>query len=172
MGRLHRFCGFVMLASLSGTSVAAPKACMTDPEVTALVAYMAPPALRSATKTCSPSLGASSFLATSGAALAARFQEHADRNWPQARSAMLKLTGEDGSDAAKMLTGISDNALRELMNAGLVQAVTSDIKIKDCPKIDRLVRSLAPLPAEPVTLLVAVLMSFGNDPTFPLCEAG
>ena len=170
MGRFQTVAALVALAGLPTAATSAPGACMTDQEVIALIAYMAPPVVRTATKTCGPVLGASSYLATGGTALAAQYQTHADRHWPQAKTAMLKLIGEDKSDSAKLLASISDDALRELINAGFVQAVTGDIKVKDCPKIDRLVRSLAPLPAEPVIQLVAGLMSLGKEPTFPLCE--
>ena len=171
---MHRFRTIVTLAvglSLASPAAAAP-ACMTEPEVNALVAYMAPPVLRGASRTCVSSLGGGSYLAGNGTALIAQYQVNAERSWPQAKSAMLKLMEADASAGAKLLAGISDRALREVVDAGFVQALTDDIKVQDCPKIDRLVRSLGALPPEPVTQLISALMTFDKKSPFPLCAAG
>ena len=171
MGHFQTVAGLVALVGLSTSAAAAPNACMTEPEVIALVGYMAPAVLRTATKTCGSTLGPNTYLATSGGALIATYQANAERTWPAARTAMLKLAGEDQKDAAELLANLSDNALRELMNQGLVQAVAKDIKVKDCAKIDRVVRSLAPVAPETVTQLVAGLMTLVKEESFPVCEA-
>lgn len=170
-----RFKTMAALASVAGLSgqaaTAKPVPCLTTTELNAVVAYMAPPVIKAAASTCQASLGNASLLATNGQAVAAQYQTVADQQWPVFRAGMLKIMANEAGMAADQCAGRSDNALRELVNVGFVAAVTGDIKPTECPKIEQVVRSLAALPAGPVTQLVASLMTLGKNSPFPLCPA-
>ena len=172
MNRARLTAAFATAALLASPAGAAPQGpCLTEAEMGALITYMAPPVMRSAATTCAKVNGPGAFLSSpEGTALIARYDALGVAQWPQAKAALLKMgTGEDKA-TAKMMASISDQALRELMSAGFVAAVAEDIKVKDCGRIDRLTRSLAALPPEPVVQLITVLVGLTKAQPLNLCE--
>lgn len=150
-------------------------ACMTRAEANALFVVALPDLIEGARDKCSVSLPATSFLASQGPALVARYRQSGSGNLGLARTAFLKIAGEDKSAEAKIFMALPDEALRGLVGTAFAVTVANDIKVKDCPDIDRFIAALSPLPpsnvAEIVTGLIAIAGTEGKDP-FRLCKEG
>lgn len=132
------------------------KSCLTPPEAEALVTYALPSAIRAITTKCTPILPATTALVQSGPIIAARYQIEADKAWPVARLAFDKVSGMD-------LTGtLGEPAARGLIEAAFGTGLAQKVKSEDCPKVDRLVDILEPLPARNMARLVTTLMEIGS----------
>jgi len=151
--------------------------CLTRDEANALFAFALPEFLNSAHEKCAASLPKTSFLVAQGPQLIARHRAAAANYWPAAKIAFIKMTSKDDSkgDGARLLTKVPDDALRTLVVAGLSMAVSDDIKPADCPKADRLIEALAPLPAiNLATIIVEIVGLSGSkskEPPLSICEA-
>lgn len=145
------------LAAVPGQAVAqSARACLTQPEAEALVTYALPSAIRAMTTKCTPVLPATTALIQSGPIIAARYQIEADKAWPVARLAFDKVSGLD-------LTGtLGEPAARGLIEAAFGTGLAEKVKSEDCPKVDRLVDILEPLPARNMAMLVTTLMELGS----------
>lgn len=145
------------LAAVPGQAVGqSAKSCLTQPEAEALVTYALPSAIRGLTTKCTPVLPATTALIQSGPIIAARYQIEADRAWPVAQLAFGKISGLD-------LAGtFGEPAARGLVDAAFGAGLAEKVKPDDCPKIDRLVDILEPLPARNMAMLVTTLMEFGD----------
>jgi hypothetical protein len=145
------------LAAAPGQAVGqSAKSCLTQPEAEALVTYALPSAIRGITAKCAPVLPATTALIQSGPIIAARYQFEADKAWPVARVAFGKVSGLDLAGA------FGEPAARGLVDAALGAGLAEKVKPEDCPKVDRLVDILEPLPARNMAMLVTMLMEFGN----------
>jgi hypothetical protein len=145
------------LAAVPGQAVGqSARSCLTQPEADALVAYALPSAIRAITTKCTPVLPATTALIQSGPIIAARYQIDADKAWPVARIAFDKVSGLD-------LTGtLGEPAAKGLVEAAFGTGVAEKVKAADCPKVDRLVDILEPLPARNMAMLIAMLMELGS----------
>jgi len=159
------------LMAVSGQAVAqSAKSCLTQPEAEALVTYALPSAIRAMTTKCTPVLPATTALIQSGPVIAARYQIDADKAWPVARIAFDKMSGLD-------LTGtLGEPAARGLIEAAFGTGLAEKVKAADCPKVDRLVDILEPLPAKNMAMLITTLMELGSagkqkKSPFQMCPA-
>ncbi len=145
------------LAAVPGQAVGqSAKSCLTQPEAEALVTYALPSAIRGLATKCTLALPATTALIQSGPIIAARYQIEADKAWPVARLAFGKISGLDLTDT------FGEPAARGLVDAALGAGLVERVKSDDCPKIDRLVDILEPLPARNMAMLVTTLMEFGD----------
>ena len=156
------------------TSAQAQAGCLTEPEATALFEYALPELLDSVASKCGPELPKTAFLASQAPQLVARYRASGGASWPLAKAAFLKSTGDDET-GGKILAAMPDDAMKGLLGAGIATVIAGDIKTSDCPRIDKLVAALAPLPAANLSTLIVQLMTLtgggGKDDDFQICKA-
>jgi hypothetical protein len=149
-----------ILAIISSPAAATEQAssmCLTGPEANALFIYSIPEVLDGVTKSCKATLPSTAFLATKSDETIARFRASANGSWPAAKVAFLKIVGP-GEDN-KVIAQMPDSALQPFVAAALSGVIAKEIKPADCPKIDRFVAALAPIPPSNVAELLTALMS-------------
>ncbi|MFM2100039.1 MAG: hypothetical protein RLZZ366_1578 [Pseudomonadota bacterium] len=159
MRRCSKLVGLALLGLWSGqaTAQAVSSTCLTRAEATGLMTYALPTAISAVVAQCSATLPSTSGLVQSGAVIAARYQPDASRSWPAARDAMDKLSG------IKMAEMLGEPAARKFVQATLGAGMRQKIKPADCPKIDRLMDVLQPLPATNMAALFVTLMEFSAE---------
>lgn len=127
------------MALLASPAMAQPR-CITGLEAESLTLVAMPDILRETGRVCAAQLPATSLLRRQSSALIGRYQAEADRAWPAARAAIVKL-----SDPAVDAMLDSDFA-RPLLTTLLVPQIVGRIATRDCGTIDHLVTLLEPLP--------------------------
>jgi hypothetical protein len=146
--------------------------CLTEAEATAFFSYALPEMLDTVAGKCIEALPTSSFLSTNSKALVSKYRAASAPDWPQAKAAFLKLGGDENSDGTKILKAMPDETLKVLVSTGFNVVVGKEIKPVDCPKIDAVVSSLAPLP---ISNIAKLLVSMGGlagkkpDDAFKIC---
>ena len=135
--------------------------CLTPSEAQAIVSVTLPDIISGTTTKCGPVNGTASFLATSGRALADRYRPTALAQWPNARPALRKLAGPD---AGPLMDLMSDENLRSFSSTLVTTAVLKSIDARQCSDIDRVMRAVAPLPPENMSMLVGILLEIMGRP--------
>lgn len=154
------------LAVVTLASLPAPLAaqtalpCLTPGEAQAIISVTLPDIISGATTKCGPVNGATSFLSSNGRNLAERYRPTAMTAWPAARPALKKLAGPDGS----LLDMMSDENLRLFSSTLVATAVLKSIDPRQCGDIDRIMRAVAPLPPENMSMLVGILLEIMARP--------
>lgn len=166
---------FAILA-LVASPAAAQRPCLTDAEAETLATVVLPDVIRETGRLCQARLSSRSLLRNPEGPFIARYQAAADRAWPAAQQAIVKL-----SDPAVTLLLASEYA-RPVLTSLIAPQVVGRIAVEDCPTIDRMVTLLEPLPAANTAgIIVAALRadqrkrstkpSSGSGPELPLCPA-
>lgn len=151
------FLGLAALALPTTATAQSAKTCLTQDEAAGLVTYILPLAVRAVAKQCSSILPATAPLIQSGPVLAGRYQAAADEAWPLAKVAFDKMSG------LKIGAALGDEGLKGVMDASLGPLIANEVKPNDCPKIDRVVNILEPLPAKNMAMLITTLVEFGSE---------
>ena len=162
-----RIAATLVLAALLASPAQAQSGCITQPEAEAMTLVALPDIIREAR------LPASSLVRNQSSALIGRYQVEADRAWPSARAAIVKL-----SDPAVDALLESDFA-RPLLTSLLVPQIVGRIAPRDCGTIDRLVTLLQPLPPRNTAGIVVETLRYlkmekarrgdRSGPDLPLC---
>lgn len=156
-------------AAVAQTRAAAP--CLTEREGEAVLLYLAPELLAQVNRICAPSLPANAFLRRSGS-LSQRYAAESTRAWPAARGAIAKIAGPD-------VQPLLDSAFAAPAVASLVAPlVANEVKPKDCPRVDRILSLMEPLPPRNIAGLVVAFLQLANErergagrsPALPICE--
>jgi hypothetical protein len=150
-------------------------ACLSEAEAAAVFDYALPEMLDSMAKKCSPTLPKDAFLATHAGQYVSRYRASAAGKWGLAKAAFLKLAGPDDK-ADKILAAVPDDALKSVVTAAMGAAVTGDVKTAECPRIDKLIAALAPLPAQNVSQIIVQILALeggkpGKSSDLRICEA-
>ncbi len=161
------------LAALIASPATAQPRCITSPEAQAMTLVALPDILRETGRVCAAQLPAASLVRNPSSTLIARYQVEADRAWPAARAAIVKL-----SDPAVDALLQSDYA-RPLLTTLLVPQIVGRIATRDCGTIDRLVTLLDPLPPRNTAGIVVETLRYlkaekarrgdTSGPDLPLC---
>ncbi len=155
-----------LLAVVPGIAQAQGPACLNAKEFSSLAAYALPSAITGATKRCTSTLSAGSFLKADGQALADRYASRKTANWPDAKVAFFKISGEK-PETAQLLRSLPDDSLREMIDVILEGMVSQEIPLNKCGTIDNYVRLLAPLPPENMAELIALTVALSAGPEGP-----
>ena len=155
--------GLALASIPSLVQAQASATCVSRAEANALFANTLPDITEGLRDKCASTLPANAFLATQGSSLVARYRASAPADWTLARSAFVKMMGAKDATAVKMVAALPDQALKGLLGAAFSVVVADDIKVKDCPNIDRFVAALSPLPAANVAEIVTGLISMGGS---------
>ncbi|HEU0067092.1 MAG TPA: hypothetical protein VFQ57_07630 [Sphingomonas sp.] len=162
-----------LMLSLIAAPASAQQSCVTDGEAQAFAAVAMPAIIRETGRVCAANLPATSLVRQPRSDMLTRYDAEADRAWPTARGAIVKLSDP-------MVEGLlqSDYA-RPLITALLVPQLVGRIAVSDCPAIDRLTTLLAPLPPRNTAGVIVEMLKYlksekdkGRNvavPDLPLC---
>lgn len=163
------------LALLSTSATAQPRPCLSAAEAESLALVALPDIIGETGRVCSARLPADSLIRRQQGPLIAKYQAAADRAWPGAKAAIVKL-----SDPTVSLLLQSEYA-RPVLTSLIVPQIVGRIDLTDCATIDRLVMLLEPLPPRNTAgVIVTVLRYLKADkmrggkasvPGLPLCPA-
>jgi hypothetical protein len=155
---MNRRIGFAIAlwASLGTTTAQAAIPCLSEPEAEALMVTLLPDVITAAGTACSANLPPQATLRGGLPALLGRYRAEAPAAWPQARSALSKVMGEE-------MKGVDPELMRPLIGAMMAPMIAKDIKAGDCPKIERIVTLLSPLPARNTAGIVVLLFTLGTQ---------
>ncbi|ANU07952.1 hypothetical protein [Paraurantiacibacter namhicola] len=141
--------------------VVAAQECMTEAEVNAMAIYAAPAAMDAAAYACRDALPADSFLLSELGPMKARYDAVRPDYWPLALSAATKLMASEGDGSADdmaIFQQLPEEAVRPMIDALIVQELSTEIKPEDCGSIDKVVAAFGPLePTEFGGIIGAVL---------------
>lgn len=147
--------------------------CITMPEAQAMTLVALPDIIRETGRVCAAQLPAASLIRNPSSTLVARYQAEADRSWPAARAAIVKLS-DPAVDAL-----LSSDYARPLLTTMLVPLIVGRIATRDCGTIDRLVTLLEPLPPRNTAGIVVETLRYikadkarrgdTSGPDLPLC---
>ena len=146
-------------AAIPGMAFAAEPPCLTTPEFAGLATYALPGVIGDVSHRCAATLPAGAFLTVNGEALAQRYGAAGPAVWPAAKAAFLKLSAGAGPDAAALVAAMPDDSLQQFVAMAAGQVASKKLATDHCTAIDAAVQSLAPLPAENIGQLLAVLVS-------------
>ena len=130
----------LMAAAAIASPVSAQAQCITAPEAEAMTLVALPDIIRETGRVCAAHLPATSLVRNQSSALIGRYQGEADRAWPSARAAIVKLS-DPAVDAL-----LDSEFARPLLTSLLVPQIVGRIAPRDCGTIDRLITLLQPLP--------------------------
>lgn len=160
-------------ALLAAAPAEAQSRCITTPEAEAMTLVALPDIIQQTGIVCSARLPATSLIRRTDSDFLARYQSAADRAWPNARAAIVKLSDP-------MIDSLLQSEFaRPLLTAALAPLLVGRINPADCGTIDRFVTQLAPFPAEHRGVIVTTLRYFKaekakgkaiNVPDLPLCS--
>lgn len=169
---LFRYAGVVALFSSAQLSAAPAQQCLNQTDVHGLVAYMLPSLAETVVERCASRLPSSSYLNTRGSGLIGELRKGQSAAWPAARDAMVKMAGKDDS-SSEMFRSMPESVVGPIMEETLTGEMGDDIKPQNCKDIDRVLSTMAPLPAANlVDMVTAIAMIAGRDgKKFQTCEA-
>lgn len=148
------------LAALAGGQMPA-RPCLTQPEAEAVVLVALPDLMRQTGVVCAARLPASSLLRQPSAPMLQRFATEADRAWPAARAAFVKLS----DPAAEALLG--SQFARPLLATLITPLLVGRIAPKDCGTIDRLLSELGPLPPRNMAGVIVTTLRYLSTQKVP-----
>jgi hypothetical protein len=159
--------------SLVAAPVSAQKPCLSAPEAEALTLVALPDILRETGRICTGRLAPASPLRVADGSFLSRYDAEANRAWPEARAAIVKLS----DPATDLLLG--SQYARPVLVSVVVPLIVGQIAVDDCPVIDRMVTLLSPLPPRNVAGVVVETLRFLKTekakgrlvdvPDLPLC---
>lgn len=159
----------VSAMSLTASAAAAGDNCVSEAEGAAIMAAMMPDLINGLGKKCGAHLPNSAYLVQKGAALSARYKVLADQQWPTAKIAFGRMTGEP-----EMAEKLPDEYFRPMLGSMVGSELVKDVKPQDCAGADRIVENLAPLPPENVANLIGAILLLaekdGRSKGFAICK--
>ena len=151
-----------ILAIMPGVARAAEPACLSPAEFSSLAGYALPSVISGTSQRCSATLAPDAYLSKNGKALASRYAARKDASWPGAKAAFLKLSSGKNPDAAKLLGGVPDDSLQQMLDAVMEGMASQQIPVERCDTIDKFVRLLAPLPPENTAELIGLTVGLAS----------
>jgi hypothetical protein len=160
----------VLAAALRTVAAAPPAPCLNDREAEALTQVALPEIIRQAGVTCAPRLPAANVLRRRDGPLLARYDAAAERAWPAARAALVKLSAPEAEGL------LQSQYVRPLLLTLAVPLVIGRLDVADCPVLGRLADQLAPLPPANAAAVVVTAVRYlraqragGELARLPLC---
>jgi len=165
-----------IVALLAASSAEAQTRCITTPEAEAMTLVALPDIIQQTGIICTTRLPSSSLIRRTDSEFLGRYRDAADRAWPNARAAIVKLSDP-------MIDSLLQSEFaRPLLTAALAPLLVGRINPADCGTIDRFVTQLAPLPPQNTAgVIVTTLRYFKAEkakgktiavPDLPLCPEG
>lgn len=137
--------------------------CLSDREVSGMMAFAIPSVLSTVTETCRPHLASDGFVALQSKAMISNYAARKDENWPLARAAFIKF-GDRGDSKTKSLIGkLPDDLLKPLVEVGISSTLESDVKPAQCGNIERLLQILDRVGPQDTADLFGVVMMLAQS---------
>ncbi|WP_271298790.1 hypothetical protein [Sphingomonas sp. CV7422] len=161
---------------LAASSAEAQTRCITTPEAEAMTLVALPDIIQQTGIICATRLPSSSLIRRTDSQFLGRYQAAADRAWPDARAAIVKLSDP-------MIDSLLQSEFaRPLLTAALAPLLVGRINPADCGTIDRFVTPLAPLPPQNTAAVIVTTLRYFKEqkargkasavPDLPLCPEG
>jgi hypothetical protein len=165
-----------LTALTSAQAAEAQQSCYASADLTDTAIYMLPIAYDAAKSACGKQLEPSGFMAQSGDEFVAPFRAKQARSWPGAFRVMKRqlegrsFSGMSGASIVNLLSSAPASTVRPMVDGMLGQAIVEEIKPKDCPRIERGIELLSPLPSENVAHLFPYVAEIANLTNFQVCD--
>lgn len=170
---LARSIAAVALVSCTAAQAAPRVECLTREELGGLTTVVLPGAIDAVATRCAPVLPAGNYLLTGAKARADGLRALRAQAMPQAKRAFIKFgaAGKADKDGLRLLETLPDDTLVSLIETAMVAEMLQDVKPDACGDIDRVARTLAPLPTENLVQLISELFALGtrNDKDIRSC---
>jgi hypothetical protein len=158
------------------TAQAQAQACVNPADLSDAVVYALPLAFDAAGSACANRLSDDGFMATRGEDYIAQFRAKQDTAWPGAFRFLKTFMNKDGGSGNEdqmgaMLSSMPEDALRPFVDALVGQMLAAEIKGDTCPKIERGIELLSPLPSENIGGLIAFMAELADLKNPPVCPA-
>lgn len=157
------FAAAAAVSLIQAQAAAAAVPCITEQEITGMMAFAMPSILQGVTDSCRPNLASTGFFATRGGSMIQRYSAQKDANWPLAKAAFIKFGSEKDPDAGKTIGALPDEALQPFVEAMMGEMIGSKIKPGECRNFERIAGLLEPLPPENTAALFGVIMGVVGD---------
>lgn len=173
------FAGLLALAALAQASAAqAQQACVPAADVGNTIIYALPIAYDAARTSCARQFARDGFMARGGDKFIAGFRARQDAAWPGAMRTMQALIASDARaskagdiDLAALAKSLPPEALRPLVDGLMGQMIAGEIKPDACPKIERAMELLSPLPVDNVAGLMGFMLEIADIKEPSICPA-
>lgn len=142
-------------AATAQTSTARP--CLSGAEAEAVFLAVAPAAIKAAGGVCTTALPRTAFLLQPDQAFLTRMAQASEQAWPRASGAVARLAGPD------LAPMFQSDAMRPALGVLVAAQIVSDLKPADCPKLDRILTLLSPLPARNIAALGVTILQYAED---------
>ncbi len=156
---MTRIVRLLVLLALPGVASAQTPArqCITIADAEIMFLAAAPAALKSAASICQGTLPRTAFLLRPDPAFSARMAAASEAAWPRASQAALRFAGPE---IAPLL---ESPAMRPVLATAVGGIITADLQPADCPKVDRLLTLLAPLPPRNIAGIAVTTVQIAQD---------
>ena len=139
------------LAALPGVAMAQTDQCLTSAEGQAVIGNLMPDLVTALGKRCA-SFDSTSYIVRKAGTLSVRFMPHANASWPAARSALIRMSGNNLPDNETMLA---------LGRTLISTTIANEMKAPECSTVSRLTQQLEPLPPANFANVVALFVEAG-----------
>ena len=152
-------------------SPAPPRPCLTQADAEAVTLVAIPEIIRQTGVACAAELPATSLVRRPQSPLLQRYDAEAERAWPAARAAIIKLSDPQ----AEALLG--SQFARPLLTTLIAPLIVGRVATKDCGTIDQLVTQLEALPPRNTAGVIVTTLRYlqargeKNVAALPLCAA-
>ena len=144
------------LIAASAAQAQAP-ACIPQKEAEALFLALAPTLVGSVASVCAPTLPAGALLRRSVGPLSAKYAAESEAAWPTAKEGLRKLLGPQNGQL------VDSELARPMVTAMVAPMLAKEVKARDCPNIDRVLRLIDPLPAKNTAALVVAILDMSGS---------
>lgn len=155
----------------------AAKACLTEREVAQMAVYSVPAVVQGVRAKCVNKLSRTGFLATKGAAFAAKYAALQAETWPVAKAGVLKFVGTPKAGAAKandpiaMFAALPDDAVRPMVDAMIAQKIGEAVKPEQCGNVERGIQLVSVMNPRDSGAMVAFVLAMTKPKNPPICPA-
>ncbi len=146
-----------MIAAVQPALAATPP-CITQHEAAALFQVALPSVITGVSDKCRAALPSGAFLDSGSKAMVDRFRPASETAWVVAKPAISKMGGQE----AKFLTSLPDDALKPLLSSIISSTLNEKITSEQCPVLNRLIESMAPLSSENVSTMLIALVELAD----------
>jgi hypothetical protein len=162
--RIPNLVATAILVTLPSLANAAEAPCLTRQEFSGLASFVLPSVMEGAIERCRPYLDEGAYLTISGSKLVDRYEARKVQNWPVAKAAFLKISGETNGKANDLLKILPDDALQDMLDITFEGLASQEIPTDKCGTIDEFTRLLAPLPPENTWEIIRLVVSLAGKP--------
>lgn len=170
----YKIAATLALLSAGQAQAAATDQCLTRPELRGMIAYVLPSVVGTATTRCSTGLASDSFFAARAPQLLLELEPARAAAFPLARQAFKKFGSSKDKGTMAIFDALPEEVFRPIVEAVVTEKIGDSIKPESCGDIDRIMKTIAPLPSANVTDLLTEVMIVAarNDRKMHTCEEG